>query len=185
MTQLTLMFSPDKSILLVIDVQGNLAENMAGKDSLFKHIQALIKLARILQIPILYTEQVPEKIGKTVPAISNELSGITPYIKSAFSCCQEEDFMKAVKALFRKEIIVCGIETHVCVVQTVFDLLKFSYKVQVVADAVSARKETDNILALKRIESMGATVTSTEMLATELLRTSAHEKFKDVLQLIK
>ncbi len=179
------MFTPEKSILLVIDIQGKLAYAMHDKNHLLKHTQALIKMAHFLGIPIVYTEQVPDKIGKTVPEIANELSGLKPFIKKTFSCCQEESFAKALKAFFRKEIIVCGIEAHVCVFQTVYDLLKMSFKVQVVADAVSSRSEFNKMIALNRMEQEGAVLTSVEMLATELLRTSEHKNFKEVLQLIK
>ena len=179
------MFLPSKSLLLIIDVQGNLAYRMYEKESLFKNLQALIQAARILEIPILLTEQAPEKIGVTIPEISQSLQGITPIKKTSFSCWLSENFKKQLKSFRRRQIIVAGIETHVCVYQTVHDLLEAKYDIQVVADAVSSRTLENKSLALDRIKSLGAMTTSTEMVICELLRTSAHPKFKDVLKLIK
>lgn len=179
------MFSPEKSILVVIDVQGNLAYRMHDKDKLFRHIQALIKAAHFLNIPIVYTEQAPDKIGATVPEIAQEMMGINPITKKTFSCALEGAFMDKIRSLKRKEIIICGIETHVCVFQTIHDLMAMKYEVQVVADAVSSRSEDNKTIALKRLEGMGVTLTCVEMLVTELLRTSEHKNFKEVLQLIR
>ena len=179
------MFVPGKSVLLVIDVQGKLAYLMHEKENLFKHIQGLIKMAGYLKIPILVTEQVPEKIGPTIPEVTQLLPRFQPIKKVAFSCCLENTFLAKLKLLQRKQIIVCGIEAHVCVVQTVFDLVKKKYAVQVVADAVSSRHLKNKTIALDRIQSMGAEVTTTEMIATELLRTSTHPQFKEILNLIR
>ena len=179
------MFEIKNSVLIVIDVQGKLAYLMHEKDKLFKNIQGLIRAMQYLNIPILYTEQVPEKIGSTVPEIHHLLSQQKPIVKTSFSCCQEEKFIKSLQALKRKQIIVCGIETHVCVYQTVSDLLDLKYPVQVVHNAVSSRSQENKEIALKRIESIGAAPTSTEMILTELLRTSKHPKFRDVLSLIR
>ena len=179
------MFLPPKSLLLIIDVQGNLAYRMHDKDNLFKHLQGLIQAAQILAIPIIATEQVPEKIGSTVPEIANYLKGVSPIIKQSFSCYLSEDFKRALKSLRRKQIIVAGIETHVCVYQTVADLLENKYDVQVVADAVSSRTFENKLLALNRVKFLGAHLTSTEMIICELMRTSSHPQFKNLLKLIK
>ncbi len=179
------MFTPDKSVLLIIDVQGQLARLMHDKENLFKNLQALIQAAQILEIPIIVTEQAPEKIGATVPEINQCLQGISPIEKASFSCCLSNNFKKQLKSFHRRQIIVAGIETHVCVYQTVHDLLKQKYDIQVVANAVSSRTLENKTLALERIKFLGATLTSTEMMICELLRTSVHPKFKDVLKLIK
>ena len=179
------MFTPQESVLLVIDVQGKLAHLMFEKEKLFKNIQALIRMASFLEIPIFYTEQVPEKIGPTIPEIANHLHNLSPIRKASFSCFLEENFLKKLKSYQRHQIIVCGIETHVCVYQTAADLLEDKYEVQVVTDAVSSRTEENKKAALERLKSFGAQLTSMEMLACELLRTSEHKKFKEVLGLIK
>ncbi len=178
-------FSPEKAVLVVIDVQGKLAYLMHDREMLFKHIQALILAADYLNVPVIFTEQVPDKIGFTVPEIANHFKTRKPIIKETFSCFGAKEFQKVLSSLKRKEIILCGIETHVCLFQTAYDLLEAKYNVQVVADAVSSRTKENKEIALKRLELLGADLTSAEMLATELLNTSKHPKFKEVLKLIR
>lgn len=180
-----MMFSPGNSILIVIDVQGKLAYLVHDKEKIFKHIQALIQAANHLDIPVIYTEQVPEKIGGTIPEIKFYLNNHQPIRKASFSCAGEKTFWDELKKNRRSQLIVAGIETHVCVYQTVADLLGKRYPVQVVADAVSSRSLDDKAIALDRMKSLGAVLTSTEMIITELLKTSNHKKFKEILGLIK
>ena len=129
------MFSHEKAVILVIDIQGKLAALMFEKEKVYRNIKAIIKAARILEIPVLWTEQVPGKIGQTVPEIAALLSPLKPIPKSSFSCCGEKKFLDALAALKRRQMIVTGIETHVCVYQTAADLIERKYEVQVVADA--------------------------------------------------
>ena len=179
------MFTIDQTVLLVIDVQGKLARKMFGKEKLFRNLQALIKGAQILSIPILWTEQTPEKIGVTVPEFSRYLTNLRPIKKASFSCVLNRRFMRALRGLHRKQILVSGIETHVCVYQTAADLLEQKYQVQIVADAVSSRTKENRDIALARMQELGAGLTSVEMVMCELLRTSEHARFKKVLKLIK
>ena len=179
------MFDPRKTVLLVMDMQGNLALRMHESEQLFIHIKALIKMARILNIPILWTEQAPEKIGATVEDIAKELTGINVMKKQTFSCYAAGDFQEELEKLKRKQIIVCGIETHVCIFQTAMDLLAAHYQLQIVTDAVSSRKLSDKTTALNRLFSEGAALTSTEMIATELIRGADHPQFKEILGLIR
>ena len=179
------MFKIEESVLLVIDVQGKLATIMYERDKVLHNLQAMIKAAQILGIPIFWTEQVPEKIGPTIPEIAGLLNNIQPIKKASFSCCLNKQFQEALKKIKRKQLIIVGIEAHVCVYQTVCDLIEAKYDVQVVADAVSSRTQENKELALERIKAVGATLTSVEMIICELLRTTEHKKFKDILSLIK
>lgn len=179
------MFSPENAVLLVIDVQGKLARLMYKREELLRNTARLIRAARYLEIPAIATEQVPGQIGKTVPQILRLLEESRPLAKASFSCCGEDQFMRGIEALGRRQVIVAGIEAHICVYQTVCDLMEKRYEVQVVGDAVSARAQTDKQAALDRIRSVGGGVTSTEMIICELLKTSAHPKFKEVINLIK
>jgi len=179
------MFRPESAVLLVIDVQGKLARLMHKKDELIRNIATLIKAAYFLNIPIVATEQVPEKIGRTVPEISKLLETCQPISKTSFSCFGQDQFVQELKALGRRQVIVTGIEAHVCVYQTICDLTENQYEAQVVADAVSSRTEANKHLALERIKSLGGHVTSAEMIVCELLRTSEHKKFREVINLIK
>jgi len=144
-----------------------------------------MKVAQVLEIPIIVTEQAPEKIGSTI----DEIHVIAPIIrtiqKKTFSCWAQPLFVKTIKALKRKQVIVTGIEAHGCVWQTVHDLLHNKYEVFVAVDAVSAHSELNKNIALRRCEREGAVLTTVEMMATELLRTSQHPKFKEVMAILK
>lgn len=171
--------------MLVIDIQGQLAHLMHEKDKLFHSVKRLIKAFQILEIPIIITEQAPAKIGKTIPEITDAFNGEIVIEKLSFSCLGEEQFLKEMKKVARKEVVVCGIETHVCIMQTVLDLLKENYRVQVVTDAISSRSIHHTQVALGRMKSFGADLTTGEMVICELLKTATHKNFKDVMRLIK
>ena len=179
------MFNTDQTVLLVIDVQGKLAQLMHEKEILFKNIQAMIKGANILEIPIVWTEQVPEKIGNTVPEIAQLLKDQQPIEKVSFSCFPNRRFKETLTALNRKQIVVVGIETHVCVYQTAADLIAEGYQVQVVCDAVSSRSLENKRIALERLQQLGAHLTCVEMILCELLKTTEDKRFKEILGLMK
>lgn len=180
-----MLFTIENSIIVVIDVQGELANLVHEKDKLFKNIKSLIKASQLLKVPCIYTEQVPEKIGPTISLIKNDLLDATAITKVTFSCYLEEKFRAELKKLKRKQIIICGIEAHVCVFQTVADLIEKGFSVGVVSDAVSSRQLEDKNVALTRMASLGVEMLTLQMIVTELMRTSKHEKFREVLALIK
>lgn len=180
------MLTVNNTALLVIDVQGKLAQLMHQKETLFANLQKIIKGAQVLNIPIIWTEQVPEKLGQTLPAIAGLLTGsATPISKSSFSCCGHPPFMDALQALNRDQVLVTGIETHICVYQTAVDLLNRGYQVQVVADAVSSRTAENKHIGLERIKAAGAAITSTEMALFELLRVAKGDKFRAIAKIVK
>jgi len=171
--------------LVVIDVQGKLAQLMVDKESLFRNIRILIQAARILEIPILWCQQVPEALGPTVPEIAELLAREEPIDKASFSCCGEARFMDLFNSLDKDQVLLCGIETHVCVYQTAMDLMEGGLDVTVVADAVSSRTEQNRQIALARLAAEGANVSSTEMVLFELLRTAQHPRFRQIAKLVK
>jgi len=171
--------------LVVVDVQGKLAELMHEKEILFSNVQILIKAAKILEIPILWCQQCPQSLGPTTPQIAELLAGCEPIDKAAFNCCGNENFKTALASLPRRQIILAGIETHVCIYQTAADLLGEGYSVEIVADAVSSRTLANKQIALRRLSAQGANITSTEMTLFELLKTANHPKFKQIAKLIK
>ena len=177
-------FSPDNSVLIVIDVQTRLTRLMQEHDVLSQRIVTLIKAAQMLKVPIITTEQAPDKIGETILPIK-ELLKSEILKKRTFSCCGAGDFSAHLSSLKRKQIIVSGIETHVCVYQTVCDLREEQYDVQVVADATSSRTIINKELALERIRLTGATLTSMEMIVCELIKGADHPKFREIMDLIK
>ena len=170
--------------LVIIDVQGKLAGLMHEKETLFKNIRILIQAAEILDIPIAWYEQKPQALGPTVPEIAELLDALAPTAKARFSCWSK-DFRDALKKSGAKHLILCGIETHVCVYQTARDMLSDSFNVDVAADAVSSRAPENKRIALERMKDKGANISSTEMILFELLGTADHPKFREVAKLIK
>jgi nicotinamidase-related amidase len=171
--------------LVVVDVQGKLAQLMADKETLFRNIQILIQGARILEIPILWCQQVPEALGLTLPEIAQLLTGIEPIDKASFSCCGEDRFNRELDRTNARQVLLCGIETHVCVYQTAMDLLTRGLEPTVIADAVSSRTPQNRHIALTRLAAEGAKIGSTEMVLFELLKTAKHPQFKSVARLVK
>ncbi|MHC4119346.1 MAG: hydrolase [Planctomycetota bacterium] len=179
------MLDTENCCLAVVDVQGKLAQLMYAKKSLFKNIQILIQAAKILEIPILWCQQVPDALGPTIPEIAELLSGAEPINKSVFSCCGADQFTTRLNESSRNQVLLCGIEAHICVYQTAADLLVKGFEVNVVADAVSSRTLDNKQIALSRLAAEGASVTSVEMALFELLRTAEHPKFRQVAKLVK
>jgi nicotinamidase-related amidase len=179
------MLEIEHCCLTVVDVQGKLAQLMHGRDALFKNIQILIQAAKILEIPILWCQQCPDALGPTVPEIAQHLTDIEPINKVAFSCCGAEKFNAGLKELGRNQILLCGIETHVCIYQTAIDLLRQDFNVEVIADAVSSRALENKQIALNRLSTEGVKISCTEMVLFELLKTAEHPQFKQVAKLIK
>jgi len=173
------------SVLVVIDVQGKLAERMVEKDRLVANIEVLIRSARALEIPILWCQQVPRALGPTVEAIARLLERVEPVDKSTFSCHGERTFRERLIGLDRRQAVLCGIETHVCVYQTARDLIRHGYEVAVVADAVSSRTAENRRIGLDRMRDEGAAIYSTEMLLFELLGDAEHPCFRELARLIR
>jgi nicotinamidase-related amidase len=171
--------------LVVVDVQGKLAQLMVDKETLFKNIRILIQAAKLLDIPILWCQQVPRALGPTVPEIAELLAGTEPIDKAAFSCAGHEPFNAKLETLGRKHVLLCGIETHVCIYQTAMDLLGKGFQVTVLADAVSSRTADNKQIALTRLATEGTAIASTEMTLFELLRTAKHPQFKPIAKLVK
>jgi len=165
--------------LLVVDVQEKLVAAVKEPAEWVEKVEILVKAAKLLEIPVAITEQVPAKLGKTVPAIQQAAGRVAPSAKSAFSA------VEAGKALGRKKILVAGCEAHVCVRQTVYDLRQKEVQPVLVADAVGSRKEADRQLALQEMRQDGIVIASTEALLFELLETAEHQKFKEIQGLVK
>ncbi|MHC4573701.1 MAG: hydrolase [Planctomycetota bacterium] len=179
------MLDTGKCCLVVVDVQGKLARLMHDKQALFENIRILIKSARILDIPIVWCQQCPDALGPTVPELAELLADQEPVNKSCFSCCGEEQFKIKLGDLGRRQVLLCGIEAHVCIYQTAVDLLGVEYEVGVIADAVSSRTFEDKQIALGRMQAEGAKISSTEMALFELLGTAEHPQFRQVAKLMK
>lgn len=179
------MFDINKTILLLIDVQGQLSQLMYEKEKLFKSLGTLIQGMKILEVPIIWMEQIPKNLGSTTEAVSKYLTEETPIEKFSFSCCNEPKFMDQFKKAGRTQVLLTGIETHICVFQTGYDLIQQGCGVQVVSDCVSSRTKENNEIGIQRIVQSGGQVTCVEMIFFELLRAAQGDKFKQIIKLIK
>jgi nicotinamidase-related amidase len=158
---------------------------MEQREELVKNISILVQGAKILGIPIINCRQYPKALGDTVAELSGILEGIEPVDKLCFSCAANAEFMAKLKAFGAKHCIVCGIESHVCVYQTVRDLQRQGFHTHVPYDAVTSRTAANKLVAVERMRHEGATMTSVEMVLFELLETSEHPKFREISKLIK
>lgn len=174
------MVDQKKSVVVVIDIQGRLADVVAESETLFKEVTQLLNISTTLEIPTLATEQIPEKLGATRSELSKLLTDATIIPKTSFSCCGERSFMDALKALNRKQVVLCGIESHICLLQTAIELLEKDFEVFVVEAAVSSRDPQNKKLAIQRMRQAGAKIVSNEMLMFEWLRDATNPAFKSV-----
>ena len=160
------LMNRDDTALLVVDVQEKLIPSISGHQTLVWNIRRLLDGAKILSVPILGTEQYPQGLGHTLPELQSRIDNKLPE-KLAFSCGECGDLFTGLPEQNVHRILVCGIETHVCVQQTVLDLMAAGFYVYVAVDAVGSRFETDKEIALRRMESSGATLTTTEAALVE------------------
>lgn len=174
-----------KTAIVIIDVQGKLAEIMQDSDRLFKNIEKLIKGAQLLNIPIIWTEQLPEKLGSTTKRISALLANQKPIVKNEFSCVKNVEFSDLLEKKEYNHFLLCGIETHVCVYQTAKDLIDLGYEVELIADAVSSRTELNRNIGIERITSLGGKITSVEMLLFEKQEIALGDKFRELIKIVK
>jgi isochorismate hydrolase len=169
-------------VLAIIDIQEKLLAVMEDKELVAANALKLIRFANIAGLPVLVTEQ--EKLGPTVEALASEIKDFSPIMKLDFDAYQVPDFMKSLANMDRETVVICGIESHICVTQTALSLLPF-FKVHVIADAVSSRTAENKRIALQRMNDYGATISSTEMFMYEVLKRAGTDEFKETLKLIK
>lgn len=179
------LLSVEDAVLMVIDMQGNLYESMQDKELLLENVGKLIRGMQVFAIPVIVTEQIPEKLGPTIGPVAALLPDVPRIPKSDFSCCGDEKIMKALKAAERRQVLLSGIETHVCVYQTAIDLLGYGYEVHVVADAVSSRTALNRKIGIRKMRDEGVHLASTEMVLFELIRTADDPKFKEIFKIVK
>ncbi|UZK03490.1 hydrolase [Venatoribacter cucullus] len=178
------MLNKDTTGLMIVDIQGKLSDLMHDSAAMFTQVQKLIKGAEVLGLPVIWMEQLPSKLGKTRPEIAALLPG-QAYEKHSFSGMQNTEIAKAVQHTRRKQWLVAGLESHVCVYQTVCDLLRSQYEVHLVTDCVSSRVLANKELAIRKMEKLGAHLTSMELALFELQRVAEGPEFKQLIQIIK
>lgn len=172
--------------LVVVDVQEKLCRAMepAVLEQLAGNISILLDAAAELGLPTIVTEQYVKGLGSTLPVLKEKLTA-TPLEKMTFSCCGGEGFMQALAASDRRQVILTGMESHVCVLQTALELLNAGYVVHLVTDAVMSRKKANWKTALKTLTSAGAVLTSTEAALFQLLKVAGTEEFKKLSKLVR
>jgi len=175
----------NRTALLIVDVQQKINAVMMHPDTVVESIVTLIKACQMLNVPIFITEQYPKGLGPTEPKILEALEGKTPIQKMTFSCCGAEELNSKLQEKNIQQLIVTGIESHVCVQQTALDLLANNLQVHVPKDAVSSRKDLDYQTALERVSKAGVVLTTVEAALFELLEEAGTLDFKEVSKLIK
>jgi len=179
------MLAVESTVLVVIDVQEKLSRVIYQRETLVDNLQKLIKGVQVLEVPVLLTEQYPQGLGSTIQEVAPLLTNIHPLPKVSFSCCGDEVFLQKLEVVGRKQVLISGIESHVCVYQTVSDLINSGYEVHVVIDAISSRTKENREIGLKMMTQLGAKITSTEAVLFELLKVAEGDKFKSISRIVK
>lgn len=182
----------DDAVLIVIDPQERLAAAMEDRQAVRRAIVRLVKVAGIVAMPVIATRQYPKGLGELEAEIEQALaeaavegSRVDRCDKLAFDCFAESCFAETVGSTGRRQLVICGMETHICVAQTALDALRQGYDVHVVADAACSRREVDHVAALERLRNAGAVVTTHESVMYELIPLAGTDEFRRLLALVK
>jgi nicotinamidase-related amidase len=177
----------DECALLVIDVQVKMLPPIQDGERLLRNVQLLLRLAKILEIPVLATTQYAQGLGAVAPEIASLLAGSIPCDKLEFGCFSNQPFNNALRSVAagRNTLLLCGMETHICVMQTALGALQQGYLVHVASDAVGSRSEWNWQVGLGRMQAAGALLSSTEMMTYELLHASGTDAFEQMLPYLK
>ena len=178
---------PRNCALLVVDIQDRLMPVIDGREEVARNSALLLKAAAVLDMPVLATTQYVARIGELLPEIREELGGVVPLDKMEFDCFANQAIKEKAKELPKEinTLVICGVETHICIYQTVLGALKEGYKVWVPADAVSSRSQRNYQTGLDRIKEVGATIGNTEMIIYDLLHRAGTAEFKELLPFLK
>lgn len=180
------LLAPQQCALVVVDIQEKLLPPIHEKERLVRNSQLLVRAAKILSLPVIVTTQYSKGLGQTVAEIASLLPDVTPLDKLEFGCFGNGQFCSTVANLNgRNTLLLCGMETHICVLQTALGALAQGHRVHVAADAVGSRSELNWRLGLERMRNAGTVISSTEMMIYELLGKSGTPAFKEMLQYIK
>ncbi len=182
-----LLCQAEQSVLLVIDIQQRLASAMPDQalQAVIKHTGWLLQAAELLNIPVIRTEQYPKGLGETLDDVRQHIQQETRLEKTCFSCCGASGFEQSLQQSGRKQIVIAGMESHVCVLQTAMELKVKGYAVFVVSDAVCSRDKHNHKNALRRMEQAGVVISNTESVLFEWLRDAQHPHFKAISKLVR
>ena len=171
--------------LVIVDIQGKLATLVHDSEAMISQTVKLVQAAKLLDLPMVFLEQLPEKLGSTIPELKAHLGDIPAIEKSTFDGCGSEEFLQAIDAASVDNWLVCGIEAHICVYQTAISLKEREFGVELVQDCVSSRALENKELALTKLNQLGISLTSFEMCLYELIKDANDPVFKQVLPLVK
>jgi nicotinamidase-related amidase len=179
------LLEPAAALVAMIDIQDNHFHTVVDGPATLDRAVRLVRAARLLELPVLWTEHYPKAFGPTLPAMAEALAGLEPIAKTSFGCFGEPRFAQAVADSGRGQLVLVGSETHICIQQTGLEALARGMEVVLVADALTARASHDHRYALERMAQAGAVVTTWEALVYEWMRGASHPRFRDVLALVK
>ncbi len=179
------LLSADKCVLIVIDLQEGFKPHIPEWERIIDRCRILIEASKLLEVPILVTEQYPKGLGRTVDPLRNVLGECKYYEKVTFSSCQDEPIRQALLTQGRSQLFMAGIETHVCIGQTACDALSMGLQPFLAVDAMGSRHDIDHQAALDRLRNAGAIVTTTEAAIMEMTASSKHPRFREISKLIK
>ena len=174
-----------RAVLVLIDMQDRLADVMPRRDAVVATSALLARVAGTLEVPVIVTRQYPAGLGDTVAELREVCGDRDPVDKTTFDCLAEPGFRERLEGLSRRQVIIAGMEAHICVTQTALSLLGEGYLVHVVADAVCSRRDDDRDVALGRVRAAGAVVTTAESVIYEALGRAGTPEFRAVLELVK
>ena len=175
----------EESLLLIIDVQQAMLKAVDGWQQTVRRMNQLVQAANLLDIPILVTEHYKKGLGATIPDLAAELDAATFFDKEHFSACLEDDFIATVRRFGRRKIVVCGMETHVCVLQTGLDLLGNGYQLHVVKNGIASRFDEDWQTGLNLFRDAGAIITTAEIVIFQWARRANTDEFRKILPIVK
>jgi nicotinamidase-related amidase len=179
------MLSNQNTVLMIVDMQGKLAQVMHERDALVRNLQILIQGSRLLGVPVVWLEQNPKGLGPTIPEVADLLIGEKAIAKMSFSACGSPEATKRLSSLNRRQVLLAGIEAHVCIYLSAADLLARGYHVEVVADAVSSRTLANKEIGLGKVAALGGGITGTESVLFELLERADNPVFRDIVKLVR
>lgn len=175
----------EKTVAVAIDFQEKLMRVMEDPKGLEKTVAAFMEGIKVLGIPVIVTQQYTKGLGETTEGIKEKMAGSMSVEKTSFSALKTREFEEKIKETGRDTVLLCGIETHICVMQTAMDLLEKGYKVFVIADCTASRKESDKNCGIRRMERAGAVITTYEAILFEILEDAKNEGFKEISRIIK
>tara|TARA_Y100001970_G_C14255615_1_gene875160 strand:- start:5116 stop:5661 length:546 start_codon:yes stop_codon:yes gene_type:complete len=173
----------ESSCLLIIDLQEKILTPITSKECILKNTKKLISTFKVFKNNILFTEQNPLKLGSCKDSVIDVIKVQTTYKKMTFSCFENKDLIRAING--SKNIIMAGIESHICIQQSAMDLISNGNKIYIAEDAIGSRNERDHKTAIKRMEKEGAIISSTESIIFEICKTANRSEFKSIINLIK